>query len=131
MKLLLDSNAYSKLEGGDRRLAGLVKDAEGIMFSMIVVGELLAGFRNGSKLAENLSKLDRFLRLPRVTVLPVSRETADQYGRIHTQLRRKGRPIPTNDVWIAAHAMESGADLVSFDPHFGHVEGLAWIKPSS
>ena len=52
-------------------------------------------------------------------------------GRIHASLRKKGRPIPTNDIWIAAHAMESGTELVSFDQHFEAVEGLAWIDPSA
>ena len=48
------------------------------------------------------------------------------HSRIAVNLRRKGRPIPTNDIWIAAHAMESGADLVSADRHFEEVDGLAW-----
>jgi len=61
--------------------------------------------------------------------LTVTLVTADRFGRIAASLRRKGRPLPTNDIWIAAHAMESGADLLSFDRHFEHVEGLAWIHP--
>lgn len=54
--------------------------------------------------------------------------TADRYARVAVQLRRKGRPIPTNDIWIAAHAMETGADLVSLDEHFAEVDGLAWVR---
>ncbi len=54
--------------------------------------------------------------------------TADRFGRIATVLREKGTPIPTNDIWIAAQAMEVGADLVSSDAHFGLVEGLAWVS---
>lgn len=64
-----------------------------------------------------------------MSLLPVTLVTADRFGRIAATLRRKGRPLPTNDIWIAAHAMESGADLLSFDGHFEHVEGLAWIQP--
>ena len=48
-----------------------------------------------------------------------------------TALKAKGNPIPTNDVWIAAHALETGADLVSADRHFQHVEGIAWIRVST
>ncbi len=55
--------------------------------------------------------------------------TADRFGLIAMTLRRKGRPIPTNDIWIAAHAMEAGADLISADRHFGEVDGLAWTMP--
>lgn len=62
-------------------------------------------------------------------MLPVSRRTADHFAAIFTSLRRKGRPIPTNDVWIAAHAMEWNAELISFDRHFAEVEGIAWIDP--
>ena len=61
-------------------------------------------------------------------MLTVTFVTADRFGRIATALREKGTPIPTNDIWIAAQAMEAGADLVSSDAHFGLVEGLAWVS---
>ena len=58
--------------------------------------------------------------------------TADRYStifaRIAAALRAKGSPIPTNDVWIAAHALETGADLVSADRHFESVDGIAWLR---
>ena len=57
--------------------------------------------------------------------------TADRYARTAAALRAKGRPIPSNDIWIAAHALETGADLVSYDHHFGEVDGLAWIPVSA
>ena len=53
--------------------------------------------------------------------------TADRYSRVAAALRVKGRPIPSNDIWIAAHTLETGADLVSYDRHFGEIDGLAWI----
>ncbi|HVT04403.1 MAG TPA: PIN domain-containing protein [Thermoanaerobaculia bacterium] len=55
--------------------------------------------------------------------------TSDRFGRIAASLRRKGRPLPTNDIWIAAHAMESGAELPSFDRHTDQVDGIAWVQP--
>ncbi len=97
--------------------------------SAVVVGELLYGFRNGSRFEQNLEKLEAFLAQPAVGLLPVTWATADRFGQIAAALRRKGRPIPTNDIWIAAHAMEAGADLVSSDRHFGEVDGLAWEMP--
>ena len=61
----------------------------------------------------------------------MSLATADRYARVaDRRFGARGRPIPTNDIWIAAHAMETGADLVSYDRHFDHVEGLAWIHLS-
>lgn len=130
LRILFDTNAYSRLGQGEPALTGLVREAEAIVFSTVVAGELLAGFRRGTRQQENLATLRRFLANPRVDLLPVTWTTADRFGRILADLRRRGRPIPTNDVWIAAHAMESGADLVSFDAHFGQVDGLAWIDPS-
>jgi len=96
-----------------------------------VAGELLSGFRNGQRLAQNLKELQEFLDSPIVELVPVALATAHRYSRIAAQLRRSGTPIPTKDIWIAAHAMETGADLVSFDQHFGRVEGLIWIDPST
>lgn len=129
VRLLLDTNAYSALGNGHPDVSRMVREAERILLSSIVMGELLAGFRHGTRLDENLADLRRFRELPRVDLVPVTATTADRYGRIYAALRRKGRPIPTNDMWIAAHAMETGADLLSFDPHFREVEGLAWVRP--
>jgi tRNA(fMet)-specific endonuclease VapC len=130
MKLLLDTSAYSELARGRSGLAELVRRADAILVSPIVIGELMGGFRRGTRWEDNVADLRRFLAQPRVTLLPVTWTTADRYSRIYADLRRKGRPIPTNDMWVAAQAMETGADLVSFDPHFQHVEGLAWIDPA-
>ncbi|GMU55535.1 MAG: hypothetical protein AMXMBFR33_46810 [Candidatus Xenobia bacterium] len=96
---------------------------------MIVAGELLLGFRAGTRFEDNLRKLEAFLASRFVTLLPVSLVTADRFGRIGASLRRRGTPIPTNDIWIAAQAMETGAELISFDRHFERVEGLIWTCP--
>ncbi len=130
MRVVLDSNAYTQLENGEPRVSHLVQRAERILFSIVVAGELLAGFRNGTRLEKNLKKLQQFLSGSRVDLVPVTWSTADRFGRIMSALRRKGRPIPINGIWIAAHAMETGADLISFDQHFAHVDGLAWIDPA-
>ena len=130
MKILLDTNAYSRLKWGDSALASLVRQAERIVFSVVVVGELQYGFRRGTRYERNIAVLDDFLANPYVGLLPVGSVTADRFGRIAAALREKGRPIPTNDVWIAAHAMESGAELISYDRHFGFIDGLVWTQPS-
>ena len=96
--------------------------------SAVVVGELLYGFRQGPRLEQNLAELRSFLDRPYVSFVPVGPVTADRYSRIMASLRAKGRPIPTNDVWIAAHAMETGADLVSADSHFGHIDQVVWVS---
>lgn len=130
MKLLLDTNAYSELKRGHAEVADLVRGAQAVVFSIVVVGELLHGFRLGSRWARNLRELEAFLAHDRVELVPVTRVTADRFGRIAAGLQRRGTPIPTNDIWIAAHVMETGAELVSFDQHFEHVDGIAWISPA-
>ena len=128
MRVLLDSNAYTQLMHGREQVSRIVRDAEEILLSTVVLGELLHGFRNGSRYERNIRGMRAFLDNPYVSVVPVGETTADRYSRIAASLRAKGRPIPTNDLWIAAHAMETGADLVSADRHFGHVEGIAWVQ---
>ena len=128
MRILLDSNAYTLLMHGHEQAANLARDAEQLLLSAVVVGELLYGFRWGTYFEQNVAQLRAFLDDPRASFVPVGLVTADRYGRIAASLRAKGRPIPTNDIWIAAHAMETGADLVSADRHFEHVDGLAWTR---
>ncbi len=130
MKRLLDTNAYAALKRGHDGVAALVRDATLIELSMVVVGELLFGFRNGRHYDRNLRELDDFLAHDRVDVLPVTRTTADRFGRLAAALRKAGTPIPSNDIWIAAHAFESGGELVSFDRHFANVAGLVWTQLS-
>lgn len=131
MKTLLDTNAYSELKRGHEGVAMLVRRSTQLFFSPVVAGELLHGFRAGSKFEENAEQLRLFLASPYVTVSPVTLHTAERFARITSLLRKKGTPIPTNDIWIAAQAMETGADLISFDEHFSRIDGLAWVRPAS
>lgn len=128
MRALIDSNAYSQLMRGREQVSRIVRNAEEILLSAVVLGELLYGFRHGSHNDRNVRGVRAFLASPYVSLVPVGATTADRYSRIAASLRAKGRPIPTNDVWIAAHAMETGADLVSADCHFRHVDGIAWVR---
>ena len=128
MRVLLDSNAYSLLMPAHEQVAELVRMAEEILLSAIVVGELMYGFRRGSYFERNVADLRSFLNSPYVSFVAVGQVTADRYSRIAASLRTKGRHIPTNDVWITAHAMETGADLVSADGHFERVDGIAWVR---
>jgi len=131
MKILLDANAYSQLKRGHRAIAELVRKSGAVIVSAVVAGELLYGFRRGNRYERNLRDLHLFLENPYVRFVPVTLVTADRYSRVAASLRANGRPIPTNDIWIAAHSMETGAELVSFDQHFENVDGLAWLHLSA
>ena len=128
MRVLLDSSAYSQLMRGREQVSRIVRGAEEALLSAVVLGELLYGFRHGSRYERNARAMRTFLDNPYVSFVPVGATTSDRYSRIAASLRAKGRPIPTNDVWIAAHAMETGADLVSADRHFEHVDGIVLIR---
>lgn len=131
MTLLLDTNAYVEWKRGHRGVRNALEAARSVIVSPVVLGELIFGFRNGRRLAENLHELETFLADPGVSVRPIAASTADRYARIVLALRQAGRPIPTNDVWIAAQAMETGAELISFDQHFECVPGLVWRRPAA
>ena len=89
-----------------------------------ILGELLAGFAGGSFAARNRRELAEFLHSPRVRQLVIDAETAEHYALLFTGLRKKGRPVPTNDLWIAASAMQHGYAVFSFDRHFAEMGNL-------
>jgi len=102
-----------------------ISDSDSVLISPVMLGELLYGFRKGAKFDQNLRVLRRFLEHEAVEVAPLGEVTADRYSRIVMQLKTDGSPIPINDVWIAAQAMEHGAELLTSDRHFERVAGLA------
>ena len=114
----LDTVAYSHFKRGDKKIAEMLDRAEWIGVPVIVIGELCAGFRQGRRLVENLATLDEFLTLPVVEILPVDRQIAGIFGEMISDLRRAGRPIPVNDIWIAATCARAGATLLTWDAHF-------------
>lgn len=123
-KVLLDTNAYSRLAGGDEGLLDVLGEADVVYLSVFVLGELYARFKGGKLERKNRTELAEFLQAPTVKRLFATDETAEVFAVTKDALRRQGTPIPINDVWIAAHALEAGATLLTFDAHFGHVKGL-------
>ena len=122
--VVLDTSAFTALFRGDESILELLAKAECVYVSVIVIGELEAGFRGGSRYAENLALLERFLAKPTVEILAVGRDTGNCFGRIKSALKAKGTPIPINDVWLAAQCMETGAVLLTYDRHFAAIDGL-------
>jgi tRNA(fMet)-specific endonuclease VapC len=123
-KIILDTNAYSAYLSGDKNVLSSLEEADAVFMSVVVLGELFAGFYGGTQFKRNKTYLDAFLEKETVSVVPVSLETAEIFGSIKRKLREAGTPIPINDVWLAAHAFETGAKLVTFDSHFKAVQGL-------
>ena len=128
-RILLDTNAYTAFLTGDKRVLNALTEAETAFLSAIVIGELYAGFCGGNRLKENKALLARFLQKSNVRALDVTAETGEVFGQIKNALQKAGTPIPLNDVWLAAQAMETGSVIVSFDAHFDQVSGLRrWMQ---
>lgn len=125
MRICLDTSGYSAFKRGHERAIELVRRSREIVIPITVLGELLAGFRRGERERRNLEELDRLLESPRVRTGPLDEETASCYAEILTGLRERGTPIPTNDIWIAASAMQGGLRVVSGDHHFARVPQVA------
>jgi tRNA(fMet)-specific endonuclease VapC len=124
VKVLLDTNGYSAFLRDDPKTRLAVREAEGVFLSVIVLGELHAGFRKGTKTRENLALLREFLDDPKVQVPDATAETAEIFGQIKASLTGAGTPIPVQDIWIAAQAIQTGSVLVTYDRHFLRVAGL-------
>jgi tRNA(fMet)-specific endonuclease VapC len=124
MRVLIDTNAYAAFKGGDPETLDVLRMADEVHLSVIVLGELLAGFAAGTQELRNRRELAAFMDSPRVSVLSATPATAAYYATVFAQLQRKGRPIPSNDLWIAATAMEHGAMLLTHDRHFDEIDGL-------
>jgi tRNA(fMet)-specific endonuclease VapC len=126
MKTLLDTTAYVAFKQNRIEVVEYIVTAESILFSPVVLGELMFGFRSGTRFKENMADLHRFLENQAVELALIGKVTSDRYARIATELRGRGTPIPTNDIWVAAQTMEHGAELITLDRHFEYVSGLVY-----
>jgi tRNA(fMet)-specific endonuclease VapC len=121
MRLLVDTSAYSAFMRGHLAIKSSLQRADEIIVNAIVLGELATGFIKGRRRRRNQQELSRFLSSPRVNVVDVTEETAERYGVILNSLWKAGTPIPTNDIWIAASAMEHGLQILTTDAHYQKV----------
>lgn len=122
--ILLDTNAYSRYAGGDETVAEYITDADIVYLSTVVIGELYAGFFSGTKYEENIRELYTFLSRSYCRTVDVTLNTSAIYGAIWSELRHKGHPLPTNDIWIAAHGIETDSTIITYDTHFLHIPGI-------
>jgi tRNA(fMet)-specific endonuclease VapC len=118
LRLALDTNRYTDLCRGDGLVIETVERADEVWLPFIVVGELRAGFAVGSQGPRNEAVLRRFLLKPGVGILYADEQTTHHYASVYRQLRKQGTPIPTNDMWIAALALQHSLVLCARDAHF-------------
>ena len=115
---MLDTSAYSAFLRGNQQIKLSLQHADEIFLNPIIIGEVLAGFIMGKKERKNRTILHEFLSSPRVKIVGIDEETSERYGAITNYLRKEGTPIPTNDLWIAASAMQYGFKILTTDKHY-------------
>ena len=130
MKVCLDTNAYSNLRRGNVKILELLNDSEEIIIPTATYAELLYGFLRGGRFSENESELNAFIAEDRVSLQPATPSIAERWAYVKAMLTQAGTPIPDNDIWIAATALETGARIISFDHHFDNVGGVIRLAPT-
>ena len=121
-KFLLDTNVIIALFAGEDDVKEKIKSADEVFVPSIVLGELYFGAWKSGRSKANLDRIDEFAA--NNVILGCDVTTAGRYGEIKNGLRVKGRPLPENDIWIAAIALQHDLTLVTRDAHFGEIESL-------
>jgi tRNA(fMet)-specific endonuclease VapC len=122
-RYLLDTNIIIALFADDTEIKDQLGQADQVFIPSIVIGELYYGAHRSGHVKQNLARIDEFAF--NNVVLGCDTETARRYGEIKHALQVKGRPIPENDIWIAAIALQHNLMLVSRDAHLGEIESLS------
>ena len=125
MNVALDTNAYCDFMRGKSSRTEIVYGANLVYLPLLVVAELRSGFVAGELAARNEVEFQEFLREPQVSLLLPDDETTHHYASLYDYLKRKGRPIPSNDLWIAALVVQHGLILCTSDTHFDHLPQIA------
>lgn len=124
MKLVLDTSAYCLCDRANPSALEAVEEARALFLPVVAYGELYYGFKYGNRFSENVRRLDWFLREYAVGLIEVTIDVAVKFGDIYAALRKKGRIIPANDLWISACCMDVGGTLLTSDRHFAEVEQI-------
>ena len=125
-RFLLDTNIVIVSFSGESGVVDRINDADEYFVSSTILGELFYGAFNSTNVNDNIGRIESFLA--NSGLLPCDAATSQIYGEMKTELRRKGRPIPDNDIWIAASAKQHSLTLVTRDVHFDDVDGLPVIR---
>jgi tRNA(fMet)-specific endonuclease VapC len=124
VRVALDTNRLTDLFQGDALLAERLGACEEVWIPLVVLAEIKAGFYGGTQQHRNEILLQELLAKTTVGILLPSRETAEHYARLFVQLKRAGSPVPDNDLWIAALALEHDLLLITRDQHFERIPQL-------
>jgi len=125
--ILLDTNIVIEFFKGNANVVAQLETKDTLKIPFVVLGELYLGAYRSSNTPKHIDQINGFL--DKCDVIAANAETADNYAIIKTQLLKKGKPIPENDIWIAAIAKQNGLILITRDKHFNEINGIkidAW-----
>ena len=125
-KYLLDTNIIIALFANDTKIKNNLLQAEEVFIPSIVIGELYYGANKSQRVQENLTKIKYFIT--NNVILSCDENTSRYYGEVKNSLRLKGRPLPENDIWIAAITIQYNLILVTRDAHFNEVENINCVR---
>lgn len=123
-RILIDTNIYASFKRSESVAVEELRRAEYIGINIVVLGEILSGFKGGRREKQNIEELNLFLDSPRVHLIQIDEETAEFYAKVYWDLKKKGKPIPSNVMWVAATALKHGLALFTFDEHFNNINVL-------
>lgn len=125
--VIIDTNAYAAFKKGEPKALEIIEKCDALFINPVVIGELLSGFVLGNKEKRNRNELAQFLDSPKVTQIDINSLTAEHFAAIFRELKFKGKPIPTNDLWTAASARQYELKVFSYDAHFKLIDHLVVI----
>jgi len=126
--IILDTNAYIEFKRGDRVAIEIIRRVNNILLCPIVIGELIAGFVLGNKEEKNRKELLEFMSSKRVFSVKIDNNTSEIFGQIFKEIKLKGNPIPTNDMWIGAIARQYELPIFTYDKHFSEIDSIKIIR---
>jgi tRNA(fMet)-specific endonuclease VapC len=127
-KIALDTNIVIDIFNNKQNIIALLNHYQTIYLPVTVCGELLFGAKNSAKSQENEQKCHIFISS--CNLLNINELIAEEYAKTRNELKKKGRPIPENDIWIAATCIVNNIPLLTFDSDFNHIDDLIIINPS-
>ena len=126
--VVLDTNAYIYFIKGDQAILDHILNADLVLIPSVVIGELSYGINKSKKKEDNFKALFAFLDEPQIFVVDIDVTIAHSYANIKYNLQKIGRPIPSNDIWIAACALSKNQPIITRDKHFDFIEGIKIIS---
>ena len=125
-KYLLDTNIVVALFADEQMVIDRATTVENVLIPSIVIGELYYGAQKSSRVQRKIARIDNLVKTR--AIVPCDVETARYYGEIKSDLKKKGRPIPDNDIWIAALTHQHRCILVTRDKHFSEVDLIQTVS---